>query len=69
MKQWGGRDTHQALWRRAGRRGASRERMGEEKRYSPMEKLVCTGYLPLLSGVDLEVNALSEVSRHSRGLR
>ena len=33
-----------------------------------MEQLVCTGYLPLLSGVDLEVNALSEVSRHSRGL-
>ena len=33
-----------------------------------MEKLVFTGYLPLPSGVDLEVNALSEVSRHSRGL-
>ena len=34
-----------------------------------MEKLVFTGYLPSPSGVDLEVNALSEVSRHSRGLR
>ena len=43
--------------------------MGEKKRHSPMEKLVFTGYLPLPSGVDLEVNALSEVSRHSRGLR